>query len=103
MKRQFSIFSYLILILFFLSGCLSTNSDVLQAKMPNESQIVMVQAAVEQFQEENNGILPILTMPEGTPVYEKYIIDFKQLKNENYIGELPSSALNGEDIFNMHL
>ncbi|HLS36381.1 MAG TPA: hypothetical protein VK061_09100 [Bacillota bacterium] len=92
MKRQFSIFSYLMLILFFLSGCLSTNSDALQAKMPTESQIVMVQTAVEQFQEENNGILPILTMPEGTPVYEKYIIDFKQLKNENYIGELPSSA-----------
>src|SRR5690625_7509517 len=31
-------------------------------------------------------------MPECTSVYDKYIIDFKQSKNDNYIGELPSSA-----------
>src|SRR5690625_7736386 len=99
MKRQFSIFSYLMLILFFLSGCLSTNSDALQAKMPTESQIMMVQTEVEQFQEENNGILPILTIPESKPDYEKYIIDYKELKKEKYIDELPRRAIERQGEF----
>ena len=35
--------------------------------------------AVNQFQEDNGGILPIKTKDANTPIYQKYPIDFKRI------------------------
>jgi len=90
-RKSLQLIIFLGLIL-TLSACLFPDSERAQNKIPSESQIAMVQTAVDQYQEENQGILPIKTMPSDTAIFEKYIIDFNPLKNNNLISELPGNA-----------
>lgn len=92
MIRQTFLITALLSTLLITSGCLYPASELAQNKIPNEAQISMVQSAVDQFKEENKGILPIKTMPSDTPVFEKYIIDFNTLKNKNFLTELPGNS-----------
>lgn len=64
---------------FFLSGCLYPSERRVENQVPYPDQLQSVQQAVNQFQADNNGILPIKTREAGTPIYQKYPIDFGKL------------------------
>ncbi|TGB04524.1 hypothetical protein [Halobacillus salinus] len=84
--------SSLILILFFLSGCLYPNAELEKNQIPNQIQLETVQNAVDQFQEKQNGLLPIKTKPQDTPIFQKYQLDFSKLQQQALMGELPGTS-----------
>lgn len=59
-------------------------------QVPSGEYIVVVENAVKQYKEKT-GVLPIKNSDENTPVYEKYVIDFKRLLGR-YISTIPANA-----------
>nr|WP_102346749.1 hypothetical protein [Bacillus sp. Marseille-P3661] len=86
------------MLLITLSGCLYPQDRLSQNQVPYKDQIQMVQNAVNQFQENEGGILPIKTKDSDTPIYQKYLIDFNKL-SPRYISEPPGSAFESGGIF----
>lgn len=85
-------FFTLFLLIAILSGCLYPKSELAKNKVPYEDQLQMVQNAVEKYRKDKGGLLPIKTKESDVPIYEKYLIDFSLLKEENYISEIPGNA-----------
>ncbi|MDV2580834.1 hypothetical protein [Alkalibacillus haloalkaliphilus] len=75
-----------------LSGCLYPNERMQENQATNDEQLAAVQQAVEEFSERNNGILPIHTRDQDTPLFIKYPVNFNSLKEENILGETPGNA-----------
>lgn len=67
-------------------------------QVPYEEQLQSVQNAVERYQEDNNGLLPIKTRDQDTPIYIKYPIDFSKLVPK-YIPSPPGNAYENGGIF----
>ncbi|MGJ9456824.1 hypothetical protein [Oceanobacillus sp. CF4.6] len=85
------IFGVLLLSL-LLSGCLYPQSEMEQNQVPNEEQLQTVQQAIDNYKEEQQGLVPIKTKANETPIFQKYLIDFSILKEKNYISEIPANA-----------
>lgn len=79
-----------ICIVFFLSGCMYPEQE-LSKQIPYENMIKQVQDAVDQFQEDNDGLLPIKTKDSDTDYYVKYLIDFDKLV-PRYLPDIPVNA-----------
>ena len=58
----------------------------------------MVQAAVDQFQEDEGGILPIKTKDAKTPIYQKYVINLKKI-SPRYMADPPENAYEAGGFF----
>lgn len=86
-------------IVLLLSGCLYPKSELAQNKVPNEDQLELVQSAVLKYQENTNGLMPIKTKPADTPVFEKYLIDFSAMKENNVLTEIPGNAFENGGIY----
>nr|WP_306798726.1 hypothetical protein [Oceanobacillus saliphilus] len=80
------------LSLFLLSGCLYPQSEMEQNQIPNEEQLETVQRAIENYKEGEQGLVPIRTKPNDTPIFQKYLIDFNLLKEKGYLSEAPGNA-----------
>ncbi|GAF14345.1 LOW QUALITY PROTEIN: ABC transporter periplasmic binding protein YphF [Bacillus sp. JCM 19045] len=65
-------------ILLLLSGCFLPNTERAENQVPYPDQLASVQAAVDQFQQDT-GVLPINTFDETTNLYQRYVVDFRQL------------------------
>ncbi|PKR78856.1 hypothetical protein CEY16_03625 [Halalkalibacillus sediminis] len=76
----------------FLSGCLYPNNELRENQFTNDQQLEQVQDAVKTYQEQNNGLLPIQTRDDDTPLFIKYPVDFNTLRNQNLIGSTPGNA-----------
>jgi hypothetical protein len=81
-----------------LSGCMYPDDKLAQNQIPYEDQIQAVQQAVNSFKEDNGGILPIKTKEAGTPIYQKYPIDFKKIAPK-YLAEPPGNAFESGGVF----
>jgi hypothetical protein len=88
-----------ITILLLLSGCLYPESELEKNQTPNEDQLQMVQSAVEQYKESTGGLVPIQTKPSDTPIFQKYLIDFTALKENNIITEIPGNAFENGGVY----
>lgn len=82
----------LLVTLLLLTGCLFPKSELDKNNVPHENQLLLIQTAIDQYQEKLNGLLPIKTKPNETPIYEKYVIDFSLLKDEGLLSEIPGNA-----------
>lgn len=71
----------------FLGACMYPESER-AGQVPSESQIEMVQQAVDQFREDSDGLLPIKTVSD-TREYFEYQIDFSRLVPD-YLDERPA-------------
>src|SRR5699024_6947490 len=91
MKRISILSSIAILLFITLSGCLFPDNELAKNKTPNEDKN-MRQTAVEQYQEDTNGLLPIKTKEADVDIYEKYLIDFNMLKDNQLLSETPATA-----------
>ncbi|PLS16421.1 hypothetical protein CVD28_17980 [Bacillus sp. M6-12] len=85
-------------IVFLLSGCLYPEKKLSENQIPYKDHIQSVQMAVDQFQKDGGGILPIKTKDAETPIYNKYVIDFSKLAPK-YIAEPPGNAYEMGGIF----
>ncbi|MFC5628329.1 hypothetical protein ACFPTR_05385 [Aliibacillus thermotolerans] len=77
-------------VLFLFSGCMYPQEKRVENQIPYEDQIESVQRAVDQFREDT-GVLPIQTKDEDTPIYQKYVIDFRKLL-PRYLSEPPGNS-----------
>jgi hypothetical protein len=99
MNKKLSVFFlFLCFIIVLLSGCMYPEDEKVQNHTAYVDQVQMVQAAINQFQKDNNGILPIKNSVETTPIYQKYVIDFKRIVPE-YMAEPPSNAFESGGVF----
>jgi hypothetical protein len=94
-KMLLSIF---LLAAVLLSGCMYPKEEMTQNQIPYKDQIQAVQTAVNDFQKDNGGILPIKTKDADTPIYQKYPIEFKKLAPK-YLSEPPGNAYESGGIF----
>lgn len=90
MKRWLTA-SILILMVFMLAGCLYPNDRLQQNQISTGEYLIVVQNAVETYKQ-RTGVLPIKNSTEQTPIYEKYLIDFKKLIDYNVISHIPADA-----------
>lgn len=98
MKRLGLIAFLLILAMSILSGCMYPEEKLSQNQIPYETQVKAVQDAVVTYQKDNNGLLPIKTRDQDTPIYQKYPIDFRKLSPQ-YLAEIPGNAFENGGIF----
>ncbi|TMN20687.1 hypothetical protein [Lentibacillus cibarius] len=94
-KRLFCLF----FIVFLLSGCLYPEQELSKNSVPNEAQLEKVQTAVDQYSKETEGLLPIKTKPNDTPIFRKHLIDFQPLKERNLLSEVPGTAYENGGIY----
>lgn len=87
------------ILILLLSGCLYPDSELAKNQVPNEDQLEQVQRAVEKYREETNGLVPIRTKPNDTPIFEKYLIDFSMLKDRNLLSEIPGNAYENGGVY----
>ncbi|PLT28423.1 hypothetical protein CUU66_19090 [Peribacillus deserti] len=87
-----------IMIISLLSGCMYPEEELTKSQIPYKDQIQSVQSAVDQFQKDNGGILPIKTKEADTPYYQRYPIDFKKLIPK-YMAEPPGNAYESGGVF----
>lgn len=88
-----------LIMIVFLSGCLYPSSERTENQVPYEDQLALVQSAVEKYQKTTNGMLPIDTKPAETPIFEKYLIDFQQLKDSHILSSLPGNSFEKGGIY----
>lgn len=86
-----------IIFSFSLSGCLYPEDRKAENQTPYEDQLSAVQKAVDEYQN-SQGVLPILNRDEGTPIYQKYPIDFNRLI-PRYIQEPPRNSYENGGVF----
>ncbi|MDL4840795.1 hypothetical protein [Aquibacillus rhizosphaerae] len=89
----------LIFFLVVLSGCFYPNDNLSKNKVPNDIQLNMVQDAVNQYVEINQGLVPIKTKSNDTPIFQKYLIDFSSLKQQNVLSEIPGTAFENGGVY----
>lgn len=99
LKGTYSRIFGLLLLSLLLSGCLYPQSELEQNQIPNEQQLQTVQQAVDNYKEEQQGLVPIKTKPNETPIFQKYLIDFSTLKETGYIAEIPGNAYENGGVY----
>src|SRR5699024_6632972 len=88
-----------LLITILLSGCLYPQKELSQNQAPNDAQLEMVQTAVEEYQGKTQGLVPIKTKENDSPIFQKYLVDFNLLKEEQILTELPGNAYENGGIY----
>ncbi|MBS4217299.1 hypothetical protein KHA96_03110 [Bacillus sp. FJAT-49711] len=81
-----------------LSGCLYPQEKRVENRIPYEDQIKAVQTAVDQYKETNDGLLPIKTRENDTPIYIKYPIEFSKLA-PRFLASPPGNAYESGGVF----
>jgi hypothetical protein len=96
MKKKLIVLLTILSVL--LTGCIYPEKELSKNKVPYLEQISAVQTAVQQFQKDNGGILPIKTKEAATPIYLKYPIDFEKIV-PRYMADPPGNAFENGGIF----
>jgi hypothetical protein len=74
-----------------LSGCLYPKDRLHKNQISTGEYLILVQNAVETYKQ-RTGVIPIKNSTELTPIYEKYVVDFKKLLDYNVISQIPADA-----------
>lgn len=74
-----------------LSACMYGNEIKRQGAPASAEYVALVQSAMEQYQKKT-GVLPVRNKEEGTPLYEKYYVDFNKLKAAHLMTAVPTNA-----------
>lgn len=89
MKKLF--FSISVSLLLLLTGCAYKGDEEASGDSVYPEQIESVQRAIDTYQEESGGLLPIKTRESSTDIYIKYPIEFSKLVPQ-YMEKIPSNA-----------
>ncbi|WP_246206601.1 hypothetical protein [Virgibacillus ihumii] len=99
MKATYIYLCIAIIFTILLSGCLYPESEKSKNQIPNEAQLDMMQSAVDTYQKQTQGLLPIKTKEQDTPIFRKYLINFKKLLERNIISDIPGTAYENGGIY----
>ena len=88
-----------LILIMLLSGCLYPQNKLEKNQSPNETQLELVQSAVDQYREAQQGLVPIKTKGSDTPIFQKYLIDFTILKENNLIDQIPGNAYENGGVY----
>lgn len=99
MKHTYLFLFSLSLFVFILSGCMYPDEELTKNKAPNTDQLELVQHAVDQYREENDGLVPIKTKERDTPIFQKYLVDFPTLKDSGFLTDTPGNAYENGGIY----
>ncbi|WP_449536760.1 hypothetical protein [Ferdinandcohnia sp. Marseille-Q9671] len=88
----------IVFLVTLLTGCMYPEDKLAKNQIPYEDQIASVQRAVDQFQQDSSGLLPIKTRDMETPIYQKYPIDFNRL-SPRYIAEPPGNSYEAGGVY----
>ena len=88
--RKFTYIVTTALLLLVLSGCMYPDDKRAGNNIPPETDIDNVQIAVDNFREEEGGILPIKTT-EDSAEYLKYPVEFTKIVPD-YLSDIPVTA-----------
>jgi len=80
-----------LIIITLLPGCMYPDSQTRSGNITTGEYIVVVENAVQAYHK-RTGVLPIHNSTIDTPIYEKYRIDFKLLRDYNLISRIPPDA-----------
>lgn len=98
MRKACNTFLLLLLTGMVLTGCMYPEEKLSQNQIAYKDQLQSVQSAVDQYREDNGGLLPIKTKDQTTPIYQKYPIDFKKIAPQ-YMAEPPGNAFESGGVF----
>lgn len=99
MNKRWTVLSLLCCVGLLLSGCLYRAPEEKQAsETPYPEQLESVQKAVDRYQEQTGGLLPIKTRDMETDQYIKYPIEFSKIVPQ-YMEKIPSNAFENGGIF----
>lgn len=85
-------------ILLLLTGCMYSPEEEAQTSLPHPEHIDFVQRAVDTYQVDNGGLLPIKTKELETDQYIKYPIEFSKIV-PIYTEKIPASAYEKGGLF----
>jgi len=89
--KHAALLAALLLAASLLSGCLYPQERRGQNQVSPKEAVRNVQGAIEQYFADKS-MLPIKNADSGTPVYEKFLIDFAKLQREGYMSSIPTAA-----------
>ncbi|WP_346267676.1 hypothetical protein [Sporosarcina sp. E16_3] len=78
-------------LVFVLSGCMYPSEKTTEQEIPYADQLESMQKAVNAYQQNSGGLLPIKTRDLETDIYIKYPIDFSKVVPA-YTEKIPSNA-----------
>lgn len=96
--RKFNFIICLSFLFLLLTGCLYPDDRRVENSIPYPDQLQAVEQAVLQFQADT-GVLPIRTFEQSTtPLYQRYVVDFKQLVPK-YLQQPPGTAFENGGVY----
>ncbi|WP_242597023.1 hypothetical protein [Macrococcoides canis] len=81
----------LLLLSLLLGGCMYPKEKLAHNQVAPQDQLNMVQSAVESYQKDTGGLLPLKDRDQTYEIYLKHPIDFGKLKPK-YLSQLPGSS-----------
>ncbi|MBY0222695.1 hypothetical protein ABZ756_00245 [Mammaliicoccus sciuri] len=99
MNRKVIVLTVMLCVGLLLSGCISRTPEEKQvSETPYPDQLETVQKAVDSYQEQAGGLLPIKTRDMETDQYIKYPIEFSKIVPD-FTEKIPSNAFENGGIF----
>lgn len=89
--KKIILLPFFALITLLLAGCMYPQGEEENKQIPYEDQLESMQKAVDTYQEQSGGLLPIKTRDMETDQYIKYPIDFTQIV-PSLTEKIPSNA-----------
>jgi len=96
--KNFKLIAFVIIITVILAGCGYKSGYEPENLLPYEDQLNAVQTAVDSFQEDSSGLLPIKTRDMQTDQYIKYPIDFSKIIPSK-LGKAPANSYEAGGIY----
>jgi len=89
-QKKWKVTLMLAVLTALLGGCLYPDERRAENQIPSTFYLEATQKAVEQYQKDT-GVLPIVTKPLDTPIFEKYEIDFRPMM-PRYMPDAPGNS-----------
>jgi hypothetical protein len=83
--------AFIIAICLLLTGCAYPKAQRIENQVALQESVILVENAIEQYRKKT-GVLPIENASMDVPIYEKFVISFRKLKERGAISQIPAVA-----------
>jgi hypothetical protein len=98
MKVKYSRLAVILSVIVLLAGCMYPGEDNAGKEIAYADQLEVIQKAVDAYQENTGGLLPIKTRDMDTDIYIKYPIEFGKIVPA-YTEKIPTNAYENGGIY----
>lgn len=89
--KKINLLLFIAIMTVLLSGCMYPDKEKVENQVPDEAQLLTVQKAINQYQKDTNGLLPIQNRDQNVDQYIKYPINFEKL-TQGYLAKPPINS-----------